>query len=176
MKQFLVVSDNHGQTKELTQLAAKYRAQTEVMVHCGDSLLPQDSELMQQFVAVTGNCDAPQTYPALQVVQVGDVRVLVTHGHLYGVNFGLEHLVAVAHEHHAQIVCFGHTHQLGVERRGDVVLINPGSLNYPRGQYASLGGTAALVQLDKNQVTVQYVDQAGQPVADLVAHLRLPQR
>ena len=59
----------------------------------------------------------------------------------------------------ADVVCFGHTHQLfaGVDR--GILLVNPGSISLPRGQFATIGGTFAVVQVTPKQFTVDFYDR-----------------
>ena len=38
------------------------------------------------------------------------------------------------------------THQLGVEVINGKLLLNPGSISYPRGKYTAIGGTFAIVE------------------------------
>ena len=57
---------------------------------------------------------------------------MVTHGHLFNVKSGLMKLRYKALEQNANIVCFGHSHILGIEKVDDILFINPGSIRFPR--------------------------------------------
>ena len=48
-----------------------------------------------------------------------------------------------------------------------MLMINPGSISLPRGQYAGLGGTYAVVEATGERFVVDYYDRNNQPVTDL---------
>ncbi len=59
-------------------------------------------------------------------------KVLVTHGHNYYITMGNEFLKQEATARGFDIVLYGHTHRPIIDRDGEVIAINPGSLSYPR--------------------------------------------
>lgn len=132
---YLVVSDNHGDRDCLVDLADYYRGKVDCMFHCGDSELEPTDSLWDDFVVVTGNCDYDERFLKEQLVKTDEDRILMTHGHLYNVRQTLSNLVYRAQELSASIVLFGHTHELGVEMIEEVLVLNPGSISLPRGQY-----------------------------------------
>ena len=126
----LIVSDSHGLKNELKELVRLHSDVSE-FIHCGDSELDNDAPELDRYQVVRGNCDfAP--FPNQLILEVSDERIFVTHGHLYGVKGGLLRLKYAAEENDATIVCFGHSHVLGVEKVEDIWFMNPGSLRYPR--------------------------------------------
>ena len=133
MSRVLIVSDSHGLTEELTELTKRHE-NIETFIHCGDSELSKNDEAMDQFVVVRGNCDYESQFKNDEIVDVQGTTFLVTHGHLYNVKSTLMNLKYKAEEVGAQIICFGHSHLLGVEKIGDQLFINPGSLRLPRGR------------------------------------------
>ncbi len=88
-----------------------------------------------------------------------------------GVGFGLGGLQAKMDELGANMAFFGHTHQLGVEVINGKLLLNPGSISYPRGKYTAIGGTFAIVETfaDENgkQIEVQYYDRELNAIPEL---------
>lgn len=81
---------------------------------------------------VIGNCDFYSEYPAEQVLSFEHYKVLLTHGHLYGVKTDLNRLGYAGRELNVQLIVFGHTHQpLSTEWYG-IKLFNPGSLSVAR--------------------------------------------
>ena len=58
--------------------------------------------------------------------------VLLTHGHSYGVSMGREGLAEEAKSRGCDVAMFGHTHRPFLETVKGVLLVNPGSLSYPR--------------------------------------------
>ena len=167
---YLVVSDCHYDRDILVKLRDYYRGKVDAMFYCGDSELDSDDELWQDFAVVTGNCDYDPAYPKYVQADFGSDHILMTHGHLYQVNFGLRGLEQLAIEKGANLVFFGHTHQLGVEKIAGRIFLNPGSISYPRGAYARLNGTYALVETTEKTVDVSYYRRDFSPVDELKAH------
>ena len=155
----LDISDNHGDRAILERIVAKWADHVDVMIHCGDSEIPATDPLMKNFLRVAGNNDWHFGYVADQEVVVNGCHFLVTHGHHDRVNFTLTPLMLKGAAAGADVVCFGHTHQLfaGVDR--GILLVNPGSISLPRGQFATIGGTFAVVQVTPKQFTVDFYDR-----------------
>ena len=59
-------------------------------------------------------------------------KIMITHGHRYGVKYGLERLYFSALENEVDIVLFGHTHISLNEKYDNILFFNPGSLTHPR--------------------------------------------
>ncbi|MBQ7558016.1 MAG: YfcE family phosphodiesterase, partial [Lachnospiraceae bacterium] len=81
---------------------------------------------------VPGNNDYFSNMPREIQFEAGPHRVLLTHGHSYRVSLGLDYLVDEALARGVDVVMFGHTHRPLIEDFGGLMLINPGSLTYPR--------------------------------------------
>lgn len=161
MTKVLIVSDNHGDRAILSQLAERWKDKVELMIHCGDSGIPSDDPLMQSFTRVAGNNDWHLGYDPDQLVLVNGNRFLVTHGHHYGVNSSLTPLMLKGESVGADVVCFGHTHQLLATVERGMLMVNPGSISLPRGRYASLGGTFAIVELLPKNFVVDFYDRCS---------------
>lgn len=163
MTKLLIVSDSHGWTDELQVIKDKHGAETDALIHCGDSELMADDKAISGFVTVRGNCDYEQKFPEETVVDVAGRKIFVTHGHLFNVKSSLMSLSYRAREVRADIVCFGHSHHLGVEMIDGVIFINPGSLRLPRGRRER---TYVLLELTEESVTVSVYDlQKGELTA-----------
>ena len=65
-------------------------------------------------------------------LELGNHRILLTHGHYYNVSLGVEGLREEAIERGCDIAMYGHTHRPYLEQGGKVTILNPGSLSYPR--------------------------------------------
>ena len=76
----LIVSDNHGDQKILKDIQDQFAKQVDVLIHCGDSELPNDSTEMTHFQAVKGNNDWGLNYPPQLTLTVKDVKFLVVPG------------------------------------------------------------------------------------------------
>jgi predicted phosphodiesterase len=85
-----------------------------------------------EFFIVKGNCDILSSYPQELVVELENVKLLLTHGHLYNVKKSLLNLTYRASELGCGAALFGHTHISGIEKCNGVTLINPGSIGSPR--------------------------------------------
>lgn len=129
----LVVSDTHNKHEYLDM--AIEEVQPDRIFHLGDG---DGCEIYMEAVAgcpveiVRGNCDFASTLPAEVVMRVGAHVVMLTHGHYYQVNYGTEELVEAAREKGADVVMYGHTHVPDVSEHQGVLVINPGSISYPR--------------------------------------------
>lgn len=90
-----------------------------------------------RIVAVRGNCDSEVDQMLLKFPCLGDFahlvvdgqRFFVTHGHKF---FG-EDLPPLAP---GTIVVSGHTHLPGIENRGGLTFVNPGSISLPKGGHS----------------------------------------
>lgn len=130
----LIVSDNHGHPELLTDLAAKYQHYVDHMIHCGDSEMASSNPLWEIMTTVRGNTDFGP-FKAVEVIATAKGKIAVTHGHLFGLHFGLEELVNLAKDKQAKVVCYGHTHVMANTVKDGIRLINPGSIRKPRGRY-----------------------------------------
>ncbi|MGY4104030.1 YfcE family phosphodiesterase [Ignavigranum ruoffiae] len=163
---FLVMSDNHGQWPLVDEIIKHWRPQVDYIFHCGDSEFPADDPLWDQVDAVvTGNMDFDPQYRRQQVIETAEGNVLLVHGHLTGVNYGNDELLAIAKNSNCRFVFHGHTHKLYAEVKEGILLANPGSLNRPRGHYQ--GKTYLLVTIENNQVIVNYYSEDNQPIPQL---------
>lgn len=79
------------------------------------------------FHIVRGNCDFwDKKTPDESIIEVEGKRILLTHGHLYGVKSNLISLAKRGKELTCDIVVFGHTHKEYFEE-GEIIFINPGA-------------------------------------------------
>ena len=109
---------------------------------------------MSPLNAVRGNCDwGPGAEEWL--VELENVRFLLTHGHRYGAKTGHSGLIAAGLRTGADVVCFGHTHT-AVDKVTDegVRLFNPGTIGGPHGQYVTYG---VIIVKDK-RITIEIKD------------------
>ena len=142
-----IVSDSHGDTCVFEKmLAVPGAAEAEMWLHAGDFAPDADDlEIMsgKRVACVLGNCDlfVDGVYDET-VVEVAGHRIFLTHGHLFNVRFD-----TAAREAGADIAVYGHTH-VALEERGDVTVLNPGSIARPRdGRH----GSFMLVELNAGE-------------------------
>lgn len=130
----LVVSDTHGRDREL-ETAVEREVPFDKLIHCGDV---EGREIFIEALAdcpcciVAGNNDFFCDLPREQEITIGGKKALVTHGHYYGVSIDLSGIVDEARSRGCEIAFFGHTHKPVVAQKNGVLVINPGSLAYPR--------------------------------------------
>lgn len=163
----VVVSDSHGDRDILVQLQAHYQGQDVTFLHCGDSELRQDDAVFEQMTGVEGNMDWHDQFPDKVMLSIEQQRILMTHGHLYGVNFGLTNLLLAAQAEDANLIFYGHTHQLACATHEGILMLNPGSISQPRGQFQKIGGTYAVVDVSEQAYEVQYYNRDFEAVERL---------
>lgn len=165
MKTVMIVSDSHGLKDELAMIKKRHQGEADAFIHCGDSELDYESEWMEGFRRVQGNCDFDTNYPNEVDFLLDNVKFYVTHGHQYRVKSTLMPLSYRAEEVGADIVCFGHSHFATAEKVGNTLLINPGSINQPRGRLEKT--YAKLTWEDNSHFHVQFLDLEGNEVPNL---------
>lgn len=160
----LIISDSHGLTKELEEIAGRHRHEVDALIHCGDSELSPDHKEIEHFLIVRGNCDFATQFPNERIEEIGGIRFFITHGHLYKVKMSLMNLYYRAKEVEAKVVCFGHSHIAGVEMMDDILFINPGSILLPRTRKEK---TYALLQIEGGKATARFYEVDGKEVPSL---------
>ena len=130
----LIISDTHGKEDNFDKVL-KIEKDIDMLIHLGD-LQGADAYISVMTKCpcymVAGNNDFHTTLKNELFVDIPGHRVMLTHGHYYYVNYGYEKLIVGAKAKGADMVMFGHTHRPLELVEDDVVLINPGSLSYPR--------------------------------------------
>ncbi len=130
----LIVSDTHGHERNLKKVVEKV-GQTDLFIHLGDIEGHEDYiEALADCPVhmVSGNNDFFSDLPREEEFQLGRYRVLITHGHYYGVSVGTDRLKEEARSRNIDIVMYGHTHRPEIDIDDHVTVLNPGSLSYPR--------------------------------------------
>jgi putative phosphoesterase len=117
-----VISDTHGL---LRPQALQVLAGVELILHAGDVGTPQVLETLRQVAPVTavrGNTDRGEwghSLPHTAIVEVGEARLYVLHDlHRLDLDPAAAGFAAVI---------FGHSHQPYLQRRNQVLYLNPGS-------------------------------------------------
>ncbi len=169
----VIVSDSHGMEKELIDIKRRHKQDTELFIHCGDSELAYQSEEMDTYYKVRGNCDFDTNYPKEVNITVDNMHFFITHGHLYNVKMNLMPISYRSDEVGANIVCLRHSHVAGGELQGGKVFINPGSIQQPRG--GIVGRTPTYVKLSwtsgKKDITIAFLNLNGKMEKEVVVTL-----
>lgn len=130
----LVFSDSHGNLANMVQ--AVQQEAPRMLLHLGDCW--RDAERLHEMFSdiplhqVPGNCDFRPTEPTEQLLFLEDKRVLLCHGHTYGVKQSLLSAGYTAEEQNLDLFLFGHTHRPLVDMRGKTLFLNPGSIGDSR--------------------------------------------
>ena len=134
----LILSDSHGAYPALIQ--AFEREKPDYVLFLGDG--SRDAERLFEksgatpVCRVSGNCDLMDDQPDTKLLDVAGIRIAMTHGHRFGVKSGLASYAMYAEKVGASVALYGHTHAANCERRGGVLLVNPGAA--VNGKYAVL--------------------------------------
>lgn len=130
----LIVSDTHGNERNLER-AILQTYPVDYIFHLGDM---EGSESYIEDICpcpvymVSGNNDFFSPAPAEQVIDLEGYRIFMTHGHRYGVAYNLEKVKLAAEARKCDLVFCGHTHRPLVDDEESIIVVNPGSLTYPR--------------------------------------------
>lgn len=131
----LIVSDTHRRNDNYFKVVERVKP-VDMIIHCGDvegSEYALSESADCPVMMVSGNNDFFSELPREREIRVGKYKVWVTHGHNYCVSsMGTELLKQEARAKDVQVVMFGHTHKPLIEMENDLVVLNPGSLSYPR--------------------------------------------
>ena len=130
----LIMSDSHGRSFYLERAILR-TSPLDYILHLGD--IEGEEEYLRDIspcpiYIVAGNNDFFSREPKDDLIQIGNYKILLTHGHRYNVYSGTDQLKQVAREKGADIAMFGHTHVPCIDLRDDIWVINPGSISLPR--------------------------------------------
>ena len=143
------VADTHGKTESIRKRLAVLNP--DHILFAGDLYkdgLKIASALHIPCTCVVGNCDGSRGRQE-ETVNVSGQKILVVHGHQYGVKRDLNRLYYHGIEMGVDAVVFGHTHYPVCERINGLWLVNPGSPVSPR---LSHQGSFASLEIDENGI------------------------
>ena len=156
-----IFSDSHNDIKSLSELLNRM-GKLDAICFLGDVASDgewiekqiQDTEKRPVFWAVRGNNDITSHLPDELTFQVAGKRIFMTHGHLYGVRYGVDELAEKAVAIRADIALYGHTHEAYCGYEHGVLIINPGAAGNPWG---SRRARAAILMIDGQKVRVEEI-------------------
>ena len=130
----LIVSDTHGRHGNLDEVLER-EGKIDMLLHLGD--VEGDEHYIEAVAEcpvhlLAGNNDFFSYLPGEKEIKIGKYKVFMTHGHGYYVSMNTRRLRDEARARGVDIVMFGHTHKPYIDVEGDLKVINPGSLSYPR--------------------------------------------
>lgn len=148
----LVMSDSHGAEEKITE-AIKTHPDAKAIIFLGDGerdfeealaecdIFPYGSHV-KDIYDVRGNCDLYSNLAETLTGLFEEKRVLISHGYLQNVKYGLSDLLQEAKEKKCQAALFGHTHKRHLSKKDGIVLFNPGSIR---------GGSYGVIELKEKE-------------------------
>src|SRR5437867_7243783 len=151
----LVVSDTHVPTiaQRMPEKILEEARLSDLIVHAGDIVSAQTLAKLSRIKpveAVRGNMDYPELasrLPLSKRLELEGWRVGLTHGHVGRGRDTPERAMSMFPLASVDCVVFGHSHVQLHERRGGILLFNPGSPVAGRG---GLGNSYGVLELGKS--------------------------
>ena len=146
----LIVSDTHGRHGGLDR-ALQEAGNIDMLIHLGDV---EGGETYIDAVAdcekhiIRGNNDFFSELPREEEFYIGSHKVFITHGHAYYVSLDPEYIREEGKARGAEIVMFGHTHRPFFEDDNGIIVLNPGSLSFPRQE--GRNGSYIILEMDED--------------------------
>ena len=130
----MIVRDTHGRHNGLDR-ALQEAGDIDMLIHLGD--VEGGEEYIDTVVdcekhIVRGNNDFFSDLPREEEFYIGKYKIFITHGHSYYVSLDPEYIREEGKARKADIVMFGHTHRPFFEEMDEIIVLNPGSLSFPR--------------------------------------------
>ena len=160
----MCISDIHGNIECLNKAIERYREENaDKLIILGDFsgyyFSSSDFEVAEilnnmagAIVAVKGNCDSSEAdglfnfeLGYLKTIDVNDLKVTLTHGHMYNRNNLPENC--------GDIFLSGHTHVGNIEKINGKIIANPGSISKPRG-----GTKKSYLTIYENNIELKSLD------------------
>jgi len=128
-----VLADSHvpKSAQDLPAQVYKDFKTVDMILHAGDITeisLIRDLEKLAPVKAVYGNMDMMDIrdeYPKKDIIKIGSFRIGLIHG--FGPPNGVLKLIRSEFDKTIDVIVFGHTHIACNEKKGDILLFNPGS-------------------------------------------------
>ena len=127
MKKIVVLTDTHNNLADLQKIQTILN-EADLIIHCGDgyiNVLQLNTNYKTKFVYVQGNCDGGSSE---RIIEVEGVKILIVHGHQYGVKQSLLPLTYKAKQEQVKLVLYGHTHIAQEEEIDGVIYFNAGTM------------------------------------------------
>ena len=157
----LVISDTHRKDSNVEKILKK-EGKFDRILHLGDVEGSQKKLVRMAgcpIDIVAGNNDILGELPKEKELELCGHHILMTHGHYYYVSLDTGMLASDAGARGFDIVLYGHTHRPKIEEKNGVILVNPGSVAYPRQE--GRRPSYIIMQLDekgKTDFEIKYLD------------------
>lgn len=130
----LIISDTHGK-HEAMERVFREESPFDLVIHLGDAEGQEDyieAIAGGKLEIVAGNNDFSPYLPGEKTIELCGRQIFLTHGHYYLVSAGYGHLINELSGKGYDLILVGHTHRPYANEEGNVLILNPGSLSYPR--------------------------------------------
>lgn len=131
----VIFSDTHNSFAAADQIFKQNKDVSDNFLFLGDGT--EEVEHLRPFYpekniyCVSGNCDHG-TAPQHMTLELGGIRIFMTHGHHYNVRDSVDMVYKRGREERATLILFGHTHCRYHKYMSGVHLLNPGSASQPK--------------------------------------------
>lgn len=161
MMKALIISDSHRKNANILKVLNKL-GPIDIVIHLGDAEGSEEgflNELNCPLFIVAGNNDFFSELEYEKEFNLEKYKIFICHGNQYAVTVGYERLIEEARQREVDIVMCGHTHRPKIEKMEDLLVLNPGSISYPRQENRK--PSFILLEIDKNgelHYTLNYID------------------
>ena len=155
---YMVISDIHGSIDVLNKVLNIYnKEKCNKLLILGDlfnylydinrnDIVNRLNSLRENIIAVRGNCDNNINdilfdMPYINNTKINDLKITLTHGHLYDKNYLLKT--------DSNLILTGHSHVADIEKINDKIFVNPGSISKSR-----LGENSFAI-IDNKNITIR---------------------
>jgi hypothetical protein len=145
----IVVSDTHSTCENLVRVM-DIEQSADLLIHLGD--LEGSEEEVKKIAnckthIIAGNNDFFTRLDREKEFELLGHKIFITHGNRYQLSQGTKFLKEEARRRGADIVMYGHTHRPEVSFDENLMVLNPGSLTYPRQE----GRSPSYIVLEMNE-------------------------
>jgi len=149
-----VLSDTHG-NYALAITMLNHISGLDCIIHLGD--IVQDADIIEYalsipVIKIAGNCDSDPMADRELLLNFCDMSIFLSHGDVYRVKNGIENIYEKATNLTADIVLYGHTHEAAIQKKGEILLVNPGSL-----KDAAVQQSLAILTITNREVSAEII-------------------
>ncbi|MCL2170391.1 MAG: YfcE family phosphodiesterase [Defluviitaleaceae bacterium] len=154
----LVFSDSHGDSRLMAQIIGADTLASNVIFlgdYVSDILRVRALHPHLEYHIVAGNCDSFSPFSDDALIELGGVKLYLTHGHVHAVKSGPDRLFHHTGKLGACAALFGHTHVAALTEKNGITLLNPGSITEPRG---AIGVSYAVMNIIDGIIDAQIIE------------------
>ena len=130
----LIIGDTHGRDEPFMDVLKEVE-NFDLLLYTGDSEgfdIVYDEFSPAPVIRIAGNNDFLTDAPYERTFLLNGFRIFMTHGNRYDLFEGYDRICRMARQKRADILVCGHTHQPVARYEGRLLVLNPGSISYPR--------------------------------------------